>query len=186
MSQTHNGSSKVALKLALAAVLTAVTVVFTMIVRIPTAKGYINLGDVAICFTAFTFGPWSAFIAGGLGTALADLISGYAQWAPISFIVHGLEGLAIALLVRSRVKSDDGAEAEIVISLWRKILAGVVGMIIVAGGYFVGGGAFISGFSVAVVEIPANLLQSGVGVVLGLAVSQAVRRAYPPVRSLAW
>lgn len=185
MSRTQSGSSKVALKLALAAVLTAVTVVFTMIVRIPTAKGYINLGDVAICFAAFTFGPWSAFIAGGLGTALADLISGYAQWAPVSFVVHGLEGLAIALLVRSRVRAE-GVEAEIVIPLWRKILAGIVGMMIVAGGYFVGGGAFISGFSVAAVEIPANLLQSGVGVVLGLAVSQAVRRAYPPVRSLSW
>ena len=73
-----------ALKVAVVAVLTAVVVVFTMIVRIPTAKGYINLCDVAICFIAFTFGPWSAFIAAGLGTALADLFSGYAQWAPIS------------------------------------------------------------------------------------------------------
>ncbi|MFA6688200.1 MAG: ECF transporter S component [Sphaerochaetaceae bacterium] len=183
MSQKQGSSNKVALRLALVAILTAVTVVFTMIVRIPTTKGYINLGDVAICFTAFTFGPWSAFIAGGLGTALADLISGYAQWAPISFIVHGVEALVIALLVRSRAGRDS---AEAVVPLWRKILAGIAGMAIVAGGYFVGGGALISGFSVAAVEIPANLAQSGIGVVLGLAVSQAVRRAYPPVRSLSW
>lgn len=194
MSRNHGDSSKVALKLALVAVLTAVIVVFTLIVRIPTTRGYINLGDVAICFTAFTFGPWSAFLAGGLGTAFADLISGYAQWAPISFIVHGIEGLAIALLVRSRLRKkrdddstgDDNTYDEVVLPLWRKILAGVVGMIIVAGGYFVCGGTFISGFSVAALEIPANLLQSGVGVILGLAVSQAVRRAYPPVQSLAW
>ncbi len=187
----QNKSDKSALKVALIAILTAVTVVFTLVVKIPTAKGYLNLSDVAICFTAFTFGPWTAFIAGGLGTALADLISGYVQWAPISFVVHGLEGLAIALLVRNKIKAQvvrpDGAlEEPKPLPFYRRILAGLVGMVIVAGGYFLLGGLFISGFSVAALEIPANLVQSGVGVILGLAVSMAVRKAYPPVQSLTW
>ncbi|MCK9546935.1 MAG: ECF transporter S component [Sphaerochaeta sp.] len=171
----HN---KNALKIAVTAVLTAVVVVFTMIVRIPTAKGYLNLCDVAICFIAFTFGPTSAFIAAGLGTALADLISGYAQWAPISFAVHGLEGLLIALIVRSR----NGSEASIV----KKILAGIVCMATVSLGYFALSALFISTVAVAAAEIPGNLAQSAVGFVLGLGVSSAVKRAYPPVRSLSW
>ncbi|WP_320128093.1 ECF transporter S component [uncultured Sphaerochaeta sp.] len=169
---------KNALKIAVVAVLTAVVVVFTMIVRIPTAKGYLNLCDVAICFTAFTFGPWTAFIAAGLGTALADLISGYAQWAPISFVVHGLEGLLVALIV--------GQQAGRVIPFFKKVLAGLVCMATVSIGYFLLSAIFISGFSVAAAEIPGNLIQSGVGAVLGLAVSYAVQRAYPPVRGLAW
>ncbi len=77
-----------ALKVAVVAVLTAVVVVFTLVIRIPTTKGYLNLCDVAICFIAFTFGPVSAFLAAGLGAAIADLISGYAQWvrSPSSFM----------------------------------------------------------------------------------------------------
>ncbi|MGE4585350.1 MAG: ECF transporter S component [Sphaerochaeta sp.] len=173
MQQNRN-----ALKVAVVAVLTAVVVVFTMVVRIPTAKGYLNLCDVAIAFIAFTFGPWSAFIAAGLGTALADLISGYAQWAPISFLVHGLEGLLVALIVRQRT----GTEA----SFLRKLLAGVVCIATVTLGYFALSTLFISTASVAAAEIPGNLAQSGVGFVLGLGVSIAVKRAYPPVRSLAW
>ncbi|MDT4761926.1 ECF transporter S component [Sphaerochaeta sp. PS] len=167
-----------ALKVAVVAVLTAVVVVFTMVVRIPTAKGYLNLCDVAICFIAFTFGPWSAFIAAGLGTALADLFSGYAQWAPISFVVHGLEGLLVAMIVRQK--------GSVTISPIVKLLAGLVCMATVSLGYFALSAYFISGFSVAAAEIPWNLVQSGVGVVLGLALAAAVKRAYPPVRSLAW
>jgi len=96
-----------ALRIAMAAVLTAVTVVFTFMVRIPIAptRGYINLGDVAIYFTAFTFGPITALIAGGVGTALADLLAGYGQWAPISLVIHGAQGLTAGLIIRGAVKN---------------------------------------------------------------------------------
>ena len=167
-----------ALKVAMVAILTAVVVVFTMIVKIPTAKGYLNLCDVAVCFIAFTFGPWTALISAGLGSALADLISGYAQWAPISFVCHGLEGLLVALIALERVDRKIG--------WFRKICAALVSLVCVAGGYYVLSGLFISGFTVALAEVPWNLVQSGVGVALGLAVSRAVKKAYPPVRSLTW
>jgi len=162
-------------KVAVVSVLTAVVVVFTMIVKIPTAKGYLNLCDVAVCFVAFTFGPWTAGIVGGLGAALADLLSGYAQWAPISFVCHGLEGLLVALVVRKKP-----------VGWFRRCLAACVCMAVVAGGYYLLSGLLIAGFSVALAEVPGNLGQSAVGVVLGFAVSAAVKKAYPPVEELAW
>ena len=62
-SRPHPG----ALQLALTAVLTAVVVVFTLVVRVPTPiKGYISFCDVVITFSALLFGPWVAAIAGGL------------------------------------------------------------------------------------------------------------------------
>jgi uncharacterized membrane protein len=57
-------------------------------------------------------------------------------------------------------------------------------MVVMAGGYYIAGG-FLYGFEAALVEIPLNLMQSGVGVILGIAVSKAVLKAYPPVRALA-
>jgi uncharacterized membrane protein len=166
---------KHALKVAVVAVLTAVVVVFTLVVRIPTTKGYFNLCDVAICFIAFTFGPISAFLAAGLGTAIADLISGYAQWAPISFVVHGIEGLLIALIVRKQP-----------LSKMRTFLAAIVCILTVGLGYFILSAFFISTVAVAAAEIPPNMIQAGVGVVFGFALSKAIKRAYPPVSALSW
>lgn len=180
--ETQYTKKSSALRIALMAVLTAVVVVFTLVVRVPTPiKGYISLCDVIIVFSAYLFGPWVAAIAGGLGTGIADLIGGYAQWAPLSFIIHGLQGLLIALIARQGlVAGSVPGDASVV----RMGGAGVVGMIVMAGGYYLAGG-FLYGFEAALVEIPLNLMQSGVGVVLGIAVSRSVLKAYPPVRSLA-
>lgn len=176
-----NASKMTALRIAMIAVLTAVVVVFTLMVRVPTPiRGYISLCDVVITFAAFLFGPWVAAIAGGLGTGIADLIGGYAQWAPLSFVIHGVQGLLIAIIARSGLKAGVPGDAK----LFKMILGGIVGMIVMAGGYYVAGG-FLYGFEPALVEIPLNLMQSGVGLVLGIAVSKAVLKAYPPVRALA-
>jgi len=181
MSETYRSKST-ALRIALMAVLTAVVVVFTLVVRVPTPiKGYISLCDVIIVFSAYLFGPWVAAIAGGLGTGIADLIGGYAQWAPLSFVIHGLQGYLIAIIARANLPSGSvPGDARMV----RLIIAGVVGMIVMTGGYYLAGGV-LYGFEAALVEIPLNLMQSGVGVVLGIAVSRSVLKAYPPVRALA-
>ncbi|MGD1818865.1 MAG: ECF transporter S component [Pleomorphochaeta sp.] len=175
--------SNSALRTSLIAVLTAVVVVFTIIVKVPTpTKGYLNLCDLAICFIAFTFSPLTAFIAGGLGTCIADIISGYPQWAPISFVVHGVEGLLVALIVkRSAQEISDGVK----VSALKVILAMIVCVVIVAGGYFLLSAIFMSlGFAAAAAGIPGNIVQSGIGVVAGYALSRAVVKAYPPVQGL--
>ncbi len=174
--------SRMALQVALIAVLTALTTVFTIVVRVPTPiKGYISLCDVAIVFSAYLFGPWTALITGGLGTAIADVIGGYSQWAPFSFLIHGLQGALIGLIAKKASKTDVVSDA----SIPAVIAAGILGIIIMVGGYFLVGG-FFYGFEPAATEIPLNLLQSAVGVILGITAAKTVRKAYPPVRYLTW
>lgn len=165
-----------AFRVASIAILAAVTTVLTRVVQVPLpARGYINLGDVAIVFTALTLGPFSASIAGGLGTALADLLSGpYAFWAPISLVVHGLQGLLVGIVARVRPGN-----------VGLQVAGGVVGVAVMAGGYLAAG-LVIEGTGPALTEVPGNLIQGGVGVVLGVLVSAAVLRAYPPLRQWKW
>jgi len=165
-----------AFRIASIAILAAVTTVLTRVGQVPLpTRGYINLGDVAIVFTAITLGPFSAALAGGLGTALADLLSGpYAFWAPISLVVHGLQGLLVGLIVQLRPRK-----------ILFQILAGIVGVIVMAGGYLTAG-VFLQGAGAALTDLPFNLLQGAVGVILGILVSAAVIRAYPPVRQWKW
>ncbi|MCK9286371.1 MAG: ECF transporter S component [Sphaerochaetaceae bacterium] len=174
-------SSKVALKISLVAILTAVVVVFTMVPKIatPVVKGYISLCDVVICFAAFLFGPWVAAIAGGLGSALADLLGGYAQWAPFSLIVHGLQGMIMGCIALPTKKKN---QTTLNTPVWRMALAGVVGMVVMVAGYYLTASLFY-GFEPALVEVPLNLLQSGVGVIIGIIVAKSTVLAYPPVLS---
>ena len=163
-------------KIASVAIMTAVTMVFTYVVRIPIAptRGYINLGDVAVFFTAFTLGPFTALVSGGLGPAIADIAAGYSQWAPITFAAHGLQGFAAAMVIRALGSSRAAVPA-----------AGLAGTVVMAGLYLAGG-AFMVGFGAAAVELPMNILQNAVGIAGGFALSRAVKKAYPPVDRLKW
>ncbi|MCC6905630.1 MAG: ECF transporter S component [Anaerolineae bacterium] len=158
--------------LAVTAVMTALTMALTMLVRVPTPvpNGYAHLADVAIYFAAFAFGPWVGLVAGGLGTALADVVGGYAQWAPITLIVHGLKGFVVGWIVLNNK------------SLERVVLAVLAGIAILVAGYLIGGTILLT-FPVAVAEVIPNLFQGAVGI-LGVIVYFAVLRAYPRLNQL--
>ena len=170
-----------AFRIASLAILTALTAVFTYMVRVPIARtgGYLNLGDVIIYFTAFTFGPVSALIAGGLGTAITDLISGYSQWAPISLLAHGLQGLVAGLIASIARRGKPWTFNP----FW--LLAAVVGTVVMAGGYLIAQ-ILMLGLGAALFELPWNLLQNLIGLVGAIPLTIAVRQAYPPVTRLRW
>ena len=171
-------------RLAAIAVLTAVTAVFTYIVRVPIAptRGYINLGDVAIYFSAFTFGPLTALIAGGMGPAIADILAGYSQWAPITLVVHGLQGFIAGYLFRVITGGREGVKRRL---LPGYVAAGAGGTLCMAGLYLLAG-SFMVGFGPALVEVPGNLIQNAVGLAGGISLTAAVKKAYPPVSRYSW
>jgi uncharacterized membrane protein len=158
--------------LAVTAVMTAIVFVLTRMVQVPTpAKGYIHLGDAGIFFSALAFGPWVGAVSGGLGTALADITSGYPQWAIFSFLIHGAQGWVVGWTSR-RWEGVPGL-----------ILSAVVGGVIVVVGYL-GAGILLSGVGAALAELPLNVIQVTVGAVVGVPLYAAVRRAYPPLVNL--
>ncbi len=160
---------------AISALMIALTTVFTLVVRVPVpaSGGYINLSDVAITFAALTFGPVVGFLAGGIGAGLADIIGGYAQWAPLTLIAHGVEGLLIGYIGYNRG--------------WMHIAIGwLVGGLFMVLAYFVGEVTVMGiGWSGALTELPGNLIQMFVGGLVGIPLMMAVRKAYPPIVHLA-
>lgn len=156
-------------RITLTSLMAALIFVMTVVPRIPVPAtgGYIHLGDAGVAFAATAFGPWVAMAAGGLGTALADLM-GFPQWAVFSLLVHGLQGLVMGLVMRRTLNGLTVA------------LATVASILIVVGGYFVAG-AILESTAVAVLEILPNTIQAFSGSLIGIPLYWAVRRAYPPV-----
>ncbi len=156
--------------IALLALLIALTTVLTLLVKIPTpARGYVNLSDAAIIFASLAFGPIIGMIAGGVGAALADVLGGYAPFAPLSLVAHGLEGLVIGLIA-SRGRS-----------IPRMVLAWLTGSLLMVACYLVGEGLFLTSWPPALAEIPFNLFQALIGGLVGVPLVVAIRQAYPPI-----
>ena len=155
-------------KLTIAALMSAMVCVATMIVKIPSPmKGYVNLGDPVVLLCGWLLGPGYGFAAAGLGSALADLFSGYVVYAPATFAIKG--GMAvIAVLLFKLLKRRLGA-------LPAQIVGGALAELFMVLGYFVFEG-FLYGFAPSVVNIPANAAQGVVGLVLGVVLARVLKR----------
>jgi len=161
-------------KLVFYGLMIAVVFLMTIFIRIntPLPGGYFNLGDSMIMIAAVFSGPLGGLIAGGIGSALADLSVGALIFAPITLVVKGLEGLVIGFLAKEYSQAEkikkDSARIHIIL-----ITAIVAGAAIMAAGYFLAE-AFILGLfdknfgiAAAIAELVPNLIQGGVSAVLG-------------------
>ncbi len=154
------------------ALMTALVAVVTMFVRVPVGTGYFNFSDTAVYLAAFLLGPLPGFLAGGIGTALADVAGGFGGYAPLTFVAHGLQGLVAGYLARAGTPSS-------------RLMGAAAGTVAMVGIYFLGEyfgpGGMWGGPAQALTEWPFNLLQNIGGAVVAIPLADLVRRAYPPL-----
>lgn len=152
------------IRTALVLIFAGITAALTIFIRIPTPAtgGYLNLGDMAVIFCGlFLGGRWGA-LAGGIGSAVADLLGGFFIFAPITLLAKGLE----AFIAGTLGKKHPG---------WL-ILAGCV----MISCYFIAE-IFIPGmgFSAAISELPFNAIQALLGAIGGYFIYKSVKAALP-------
>lgn len=140
--------------------LAALICVATMVIKIPSPpNGYINLGDCIVLLSGWLLSPVYGFFAAGLGSALADLFSGYAAYAPATFLIKGLMALIACGGVKLFQKRVD--------KQFSRIISGVTAELFMIAGYWLFEG-FLYGFISSAVNIPANGLQGLAGLILGI------------------
>lgn len=90
--------SKINVKLiAITAMCAALVTVTTAFIKIPSMFGYSHAGDSMIYLAASILpGPYG-IIASSIGGALADLISGYPQWAIPTAIIKAFNAVPFVL-----------------------------------------------------------------------------------------
>ncbi len=150
------------------AVIAALIAVATFLIQvpIPATKGYLNFGDIAIFVSALTFGPIVGGFAGGVGSAISDIASGYAYFSPFTLIIKGIEGL-IAGLIANKISGK------------RDIIAVVIGGAEMVSGYFLAEFFGLSEGWAALSEVPFNILQVTVGGIVGIAIALLLRKRFP-------
>lgn len=152
----------------LSAVMAALVTVATYIVQIPNPPtgGYLNLGDIMIFISALSFGPVVGGFAGAFGSAFADTLSPYAQFAPFTFVIKGAEGVIAGLISNRKDISRD-------------VLAVIIAGVEMITGYFIAEFYPLQYGWAALTEIPINISQIVAGGIIGIPVAIVIRRRLP-------
>lgn len=140
--------------------LAALCCVATMIVKVPSPlKGYLNLGDCIVLLSGWLLSPAYGFAAAGIGSALADVFSGYILYAPATLIIKGVMAIIAHFCFKGLHNKLSNTPS--------KIIGGTLAEIEMVLGYFVFEG-FLYGFAPSVVNIPANVVQGIAGLIIGI------------------
>ena len=155
-------------KIVVTALMAAMVCVATMLIKIPSPmKGYLNIGDCTVLLCGWLLAPGYGFIAAGLGSALADIFSGYITYAPATFVIKG----AMALIAFACFKMMNKRIGRLPSQIIGAMLAETEMVL----SYFVFEG-FLYGFVPSAVNIPANAVQGAAGLLLGIVLVKVFER----------
>lgn len=166
------------LKIALAGIMAALVAVATLlfVVPIPATSGYFNLGETLIYIAALLLGPLVGATAGA-GATIADILVA-AQFAPGTFTIKAIEGFLVGFLNKKLNKKT----RSITLSATVAIVIGGFEMVL---GYFLYEQLVLGyPFALALVEVPFNIVQMLIGLLVAIPVMHAVLRVFPQLKSL--
>ena len=144
-------------ELTLLAILTALSVTFGFVAKIPTPTGLLTLVDAGIYFTAFYLAKIEGAIVGGLSAFLIDLLSSAPQWMFISLLIHGAQGYFAGFKGNYR------------------ILGLLIATIVMVGGYALAS-VFMYGTGASIAEVIPNFCQNAFGLVVGWVLYQGFKK----------
>lgn len=139
------------------AIVTAISIVLGMFISIPTPTGFLTLLDAGIFFAAFYFGKKEGAVVGALAGFLIDLLKGYPNWMFFSLLIHGTQGYLAGLPGR------------------RRLLGLISATLVMVLGYAIASG-FMYGWGAVLPDIPGNIMQNMVGMVVGFALNKSLER----------
>lgn len=125
----------------------ALVFVVTAYLHIPTYNGYVHVGDGFIFLAACILPMPYAVAVGAIGALLADVLTGYAVWAPGSIIIKALTAMLFSYKAKKIISA-------------RNTLMLIPATVICVGGYYLYEVIITGSFVGALAGIPGSLIQS--------------------------
>ncbi|MBR3360527.1 MAG: TIGR04002 family protein [Lachnospiraceae bacterium] len=150
--------------LTITGILTALIFVFTAYIHIPSFNGYVHIGDGLLYLAAAILPTPYAMFAGAAGAVLADCLSGYAIWAPASFVIK----LLTVLFFSAKGSRIIGKH---------NLLALIPAALLCLGGYYLYEGLIFGNFISPLYGLFGNLMQAVFSSILFTAAGAAFDKA---------
>ena len=146
-------------------------------IPIPATGGYFNVGETTVYVAALLFGPFVGSLAGGIGAMLSDIYLGFGVFAPGTLAIKGAEGAIVGFLNIKLRKYISNLTICAIISI-------VVGGLEMVAGYFLYE-LFVLRLTigVALAELPLNIGQMLVGLIIAVPIMHTILRFFPQLKS---
>ena len=125
---------------------------------VPVPGGHLYMNDIVICTAAILLDPFAAFMVGGVGAFLGDLLF-YPTPMFVSLATHGLQAVVISVFSHYTMKKHPVIASGIGVA---------IGAVIMVAGYSLGRAFIYSTPEYAILKLPYQVLQAGVGAVVGM------------------
>lgn len=145
--------------LTMTALFMGMNIVLSMsIFSVPVPGGHLYFCDAVINTAAILLDPVAAFLVGGVGSFLGDFFF-YPAPMFVSLVTHGLQAMAVSWLCRRLPAGKPAVSSSLAVT------AGSVIMVI---GYTLGRAYVYSTPEYAILKLPFEILQAGVGAVVAI------------------
>jgi uncharacterized membrane protein len=170
--ELNKGKSKFTTKdMVETSLLTALVVVATYInIRLPIAAsgGLVHLGSAMLVIASLVFGKEKGAIAGAVGMAIFDLSSGWALWAPFTFVIRGVMGYILGAIAYSNNKNGNNN----IINIFAVIISGIW----MIGGYYIAEVILYGNWLSPVASIPGDVTQIVMALLIGIPMVKILKK----------
>jgi len=159
-------------KITMTAMMMCLIIVATILIRIPVpaTQGYVHFGDAMIFLSVLIMGWKYGAAAAGVGSMLADILGGYAAWAPWTLVIKGVMAVIMGLFL-SRVAGKKGRKGYKTVM---ELLGMALGGIFMVAGYYFAEAVMYGNWLIPLAGIPWNIGQFAVGMVIATAIAAAL------------
>lgn len=151
-------------ELCMTAVMTALVFLATFVPHIPIPLGYAHLGDAVIFLLALLLRRRDALFAACVGSALSDVLGGFALWALPTLVIKFLMVEVVCRVAGSALGTARTAAAFLASSLW------------MAAAYTAFGALLYASVAAGLASAPGLLMEGVVNTAVALLVLPALRR----------
>lgn len=162
------------------ALMAAIIFVATFAMQIKTGNGYIHPGDAMVFVATIILSRKKSVLAAAIGMGLADLLSGYAVWAPFTLVIKAVMAYIAARIAHRKYNNGtniaNNVFAFIVAGVWMVAAyfgAGIIVDIILSSGQM----SIYAALLDSVKGVIGNVIQAGFGVIVGTILSQILINA---------
>ena len=134
-------------------------------IPVPMTQGYVHLGDAMIYLAVLLLGRRNGAAASALGSAMGDILGGFAFWAPWTLAIKFLMAYVTATLIRRIESAPKQPVTSLKMGINVKIASAMTaGGLVMCVGYLIAERIMYGSWALAAISLPWNIGQFAVGI----------------------